>query len=632
MPESKSFLSRLTSELRRRKVPRVAVTYLAVAAAAIGGATAAVSALYLPERAATFVVLVAILGFPVALVVSWVFDLTLEGVKRTEEPEAESRLVLGRPARMTLLSATVLVTFGAGFAFWEMNVAGRAPGAIDAPPAVPLDPNHVAVLYLKDISPTHNLGYLADGLTETLIHRLGAVGALTVVPANGVMPFRGASLPFDSIGRLLHAGSVIDGSVQASGNRVRVSVELVNAATGAQMGNVQIEASSGDPFALQDAVSRQVARSLRKQLGKAIELRRAKKSTDDPRAWEQYLRAVRLRNDARSLDLARDTAGAMSYYGRADSLFDLASREDPNWPEPIIESGWTHLAMARAKNPMLTEVDTTWLRAGLRDADRVLGEHPGYPPAQALRGVLEWFLAQRTDLAPARIATLDSAKRDLAAATTQDSSLARAWGVLAFLLKDEAKFDEARLAARRMGEADPYLSNDPDYLSIVAGLALEFHQIDRADSLYVWGERQYPRDVAYPFSRLLIVASRPTRSGAVDSARALLHRSEALYGQVWQPARFYFAAALARAGLADSARAVEERALALHPDDPWAWHDDAYVALQLEERDRAIALLGRFLQRLPERRPYVAADWWWDSLHQDPRFQRLVNDTYASVH
>lgn len=635
MAEPKSFLSRLIYELRWRKVPRVAAAYLAVAVAAIGGATAAVSALYLPDWTASFVVLVAILGFPVAIVVSWVFDLTPEGVKRTEEPEAESRLLLGQSARVTLLGVTVLITVGGGFAFWELNIAGRAAGATEVPAAVPLDPNHVAVLYLRDDSPDHSLGWLATGLTDNLNQRLGSVEQLTVVPINGVKGFRGAATPsIDSIARLVNAGSVVQGSVQGSGDRVRVNVQLVDASTGDQLFSQYFGGSLGDPFALEDSLSAEVSRFLRKRLGTSIEIRHQKRSADDPQAWERFQRAVNARDDGDALRLARDTAGAMDQYEHADSLFDVAAKLDPKWAQPTLESGWTHLAMARVQAPTLGETDTTQLREGLRDSKRVLAGYSDSAAALALRGNLEWFFSQAKGVGSTeKSRALDAALSDVRAATTADPELARAWMILSYILLGQGHFQQAKVAAQHMADADPYLANDVATLFVQARLALDLHQMDKAESLFIRGEKLFPKQTAYPAWRLLILASRPARPGAADSAWALLNKVESLMSRPPYPeGRFYVAITLARAGLVDSARAVAGRAEQIKSgNQARVQRMEAYLSLVLGDRTEALQHLRRYLELDPNSRAYNAHDWWWDPLHGDPRFEELVDTTRSAV-
>ena len=633
MPEPKSLLSRLISELKRRSVFHVGVVYL-VAAWVVVQVTAITSRpLRLPDWSLAFVIVIALAGFPLALVIAWAFEITPEGVRRTRETgDQEGLRALGRASRLALVGLTAILVGGLAWAAWDGWLrAPRAATAADA--GAPLDPNHVAVLYLNDFSRDHDLGYLANGLTETLIHKLSGVGGLTVVPTNGVKQYRGEdSPPIDSIGRLLNAGSVVEGSVQGAGDRVRVNVQLVNASTGDQVASQLVEASLGDPFALQDTVSSEVARFLRVRLGRAIRLQSARDSAHDPRAWKLYEVAIGLRDDANSLRSARDTAGAMDHYRRADSLFDIAGELDPKWTEPVLESGWTHLTMARIQAAVPSQSDTALLREGLRDADRILSDRPGNAPALELKGNLEWFLSQASSGAE-KAKTLDAAERDLRAATMRDPSLARAWAVLAYILRGRGSFEEAGVDAQRMREADPYLSNDVQYLYISAILALEFHHIERADSLFARGEELYPTEPAFVSNRLVIVASRPSRRGSVDTAWARLRKTRTLLppGQKYQEGPFLVAATLARAGLVDSARAVERRARDIDPNSATADYDGAYVALQLGERDRAIDLLERYVSKIPQQRRYVGRDWWWAPLHDDPRFQEIVDTTRSVV-
>jgi len=422
----------------------------------------------------------------------------------------------------------------------------------------------------------------------------------------------------------------LEGTVQSDGDSIRVTVDLVDASTGAQIDSKRVDESARNLFALQDAVSSQVARFLRLRLGQTIQLRHAREGAHDPEAWKIYRVALRLRDDADSLRLSRDTAGAFDRYERADSLLAVAAERDPQWTEPTVERAWTALSWARTRSPATTDADTTILRRGIQDADRVLAEHPGHAPALEARGNLEWFLngaliKYGAGEEAAAEEALRAAERDLRAATTRDPDLARAWAVLAYILQGQGKFEEARVDARRMGEADPYLSNNATYLFVTASLALEARELDRADSLLARGEDLYPRVAAYPAARLLIAASRSEGPGAVAAAWRLLRKVEALLGRPFQSGRFDVAAVLARSGLADSAVAVARRALALDPDQPDALNSEAYIALQLGDRDRALRLLAQYLEAAPDQRAYVARDFWWTPLHRDPRFQALVD-------
>lgn len=621
----------LLSELRRRRVPQVAVAYLIAAWVVIQVVATITDPLQLPPSSQTLVIVLAVLGLPVTLVVAWAFEITPEGVRRTRDREGVEGDV--PPVRrstqfMGVLIGSVLV-LALGWGAWWLWIRTASTDTARASEVTTLDRNRVAVLYFDDYSPNHELGYLSGGLTETLIHELSAVNGLSVVPANGVKPYRNGSLSDDSIGRALRAGSVVGGSVQLSGDSLRVIVRLVDAATASEVSDTVIDVPNGDLFALQDSVSSQVARFLRRDLGEEIRLHRAKEGADDPEAWRLYETALALRDDADSLRISRDTTGAKGLYGRVDSLLSVVHDKDPAWTLPAVERGWTLLSMARTGATTVAQTDTTLLRRGVRQADRVLAEHHEDPAALELRGYLEWFLSQAT--APTESeATLDSAQHDLDEATTRDPSRARAWLGLAYILRGRGRFDAMRVATQRAAEADPYLFNTADYSFLAASILLELGRLDEADKAYASAEQLYPHIPAYPQGRLIILASRPASPGSVDRAWAYLRKVEQLGPKKWQYGRMLVAAALARAGLPDSARAVARKARAMDPDYPWAVYGQAYVYLQLGDRDRALQLLSRYLELSPERRSYTAKDWWWKPLHSDPRFQALIDTTRAS--
>lgn len=607
----------------------MATVYLVAMWAVIQVAVSTFPALLLPHWSVTLVICLAIAGFPLVLVGAWAFELTPEGVRRTgetgEDGHGESAPALSRTAHAVLtVSGTVLVglVVWAAWAMWVRGTATSEAAAADAPPH--LDPSRIAVLYLDDYSKNHELGYLADGLTETLIHELSDVSGLSVVSRNGVRPYRDRDVPPDSIGKALGAGTIVEGSVQRSADRLRVTVQLVDAASGTPLESKQIEKRPGELFALQDDVAAEVARFLRRRLGKEIELRRAREGATDWQAWKLYRVAMRMRDDADSLSWARDSAGAADRYARVDSLLDEATRRDPAWTRPVIERGWTDLSWARLGTNDVTKTDSSLLRRGIEAANRVLSKAPGDPAALELRGNLEWFLSQLPGT-PRTAGTLPAAKRDLQSATVLDPGRARAWAKLAYIFEEEGKLEEARLAARRLAEADPYLISDRDHAYVLITLEQQLHNLDDAERAAKRAEELYPTQLAYPVLRLQILASRPPGKSDPKQAWALLRRCEELQKASFPPGRFYVSAVLARAGLRDSARAVERRTREAGPTDAFSLYADAYASLQLGDRDRAIALLERFARQFPQQRASLARDWFFTDLRGDPRFEALVD-------
>src|SRR5690606_36699391 len=129
------------------------------------------------------------------------------------------------------------------------------------------------------------------------IHELSQIERLQVVSRNGVKPFRGGSVPLDSIASSLAAGSIVEGSVTQSGERVRVTVQLIDGASGAHLSSRVVEEEQGELFALQDRFVREVAEALRRRLGQEIRLRELRHATDSEAAYELVLRANALRGE-----------------------------------------------------------------------------------------------------------------------------------------------------------------------------------------------------------------------------------------------------------------------------------------------------------------------------------------------
>src|SRR5206468_7920893 len=156
------------------------------------------------------------------------------------------------------------------------------------------DPRRIAVLYFEHRGDSTRTQYLADGLTETLIHELSAVKALQVISANGVRPFRNASTPVrsDSLRRSLGDGTIVQGTVTEEGDRLRVDVALVDAVNGTETKSTTLERPRTELFALQDTLSRAVAEFLRLAIGAEVQLRETRAATSSVAAWELVQQAA----------------------------------------------------------------------------------------------------------------------------------------------------------------------------------------------------------------------------------------------------------------------------------------------------------------------------------------------------
>ncbi|MGH7644830.1 MAG: protein kinase domain-containing protein, partial [Gemmatimonadales bacterium] len=196
---------------------------------------------------------------------------------------------MGRWALGVGIGVAVLASAWALRSWWP----GAAGGAESRGP----DPRSVAVLYFRDASAGKQLGFLADGITEALIHQLSQVGALQVTSRSGVRAFKDADVPPDSIGRALNVGTLVEGTVSQSGERLRVSVSLVNTATGKEIGSKTLERPRTEIFELQDELAGEVAVFLRQRMGEAVQLQESRGETRNAAAWELVQQAEQLRKD-----------------------------------------------------------------------------------------------------------------------------------------------------------------------------------------------------------------------------------------------------------------------------------------------------------------------------------------------
>jgi len=537
----------------------------------------------------------------------------------TTDVEAPSGAAPARPpwrARTRLRAALAMAALAAAVISALIPRSGRTAEA-----APRYDPRRVAVLYLEDYSADGGLGYLANGLTEMLIHQLSQVQALDVVSRNGVKPYRDRPVPFDSLAAALRAGSVVEGSVQRSGDSVRVTVQLIDTNTRAHLESrsVTYPLDPGSLFALQDAVAAEVAEFVRRRVGREIRLSDLRRRARNPRALELVLRAGRARDDAALLARGthpRDVRSALRALGAADSLLEQAERADGEWSEPVVLRGWVAVERSRL---MRGAPQMAVLREARRRAEDVLRDEPESTDARELRGTVLWRMVVTAPEAARGQPWLALAERDLRAAVAADPGHASAWATLSQLLRLDGDLAEAEVAARRVREADAYLEVPEMGPEQLYRVALALGDAPRARRWCDEGRRQFPDDFRFRDCALVLLARDPSAPALPDSAWRLVADGDRLdppaaavaagrpYPAVFR--RMMAAAVLARAGLGDSARAVSARARRQVQGDGelrvnFLW-DDAYVSLLLGDRARSATLLDHFVAARPAFREYV---------------------------
>ncbi len=548
-------------------------------------------------------------------------------MRRMTRPVPAPRRWLGMRSGVTLgvVGAVMVAAAWGSRSVWSRSArpaAGSAGG---------LDPRRIAVLYFDDLSRDSSLAYLADGLTETLIDELGPVKPLEVISRNGAARYRHASVSRDSIARALKVGSLVEGSVEEVGDRVRVTVRLVDGSSGADIDRQTFEQPKGNLLRIRDTLTQQVASALRGRLGEEIRLREQKGGTENVTAWVLLQQAERARKLADSLAKS-DMVAATREFGHADSLSAVAEAADRAWGEPTVLRGFIAYRQSRLAGDAPEanrRIDT-----GLGHVERALGVNPKNARALELRGSLRywrWLLHLVPD--PREAADLlKSAEQDLRSAVALDASLAGAWSALSHL--DNVKSDEVqgKIDALRAYEADAYYSSAD---LIVWRLFLASYDLEQFVDAEHWcdvGQQRFPKDPRFVECQLWLMTSQAEAPDVAKAWQLVDQLGELTPAQRWEfgklKAQMAVAAVLARDRSVDSARRVLTRSRGNPKLDPAQelLYLEAFVRTLLGDRDDALQLLKRYVAANPERRVDLAKDsqWWFRELRNDPRYRQLA--------
>jgi serine/threonine-protein kinase len=502
------------------------------------------------------------------------------------------------------------------------------------------DPRRVAVLYFDDLSPDRSLGYLADGLTESLIQELSRIPSLQVVPRNGTRSFRDRPVPLDSAVRVLRAGSIVEGSVQQSAGRLRVRVQLIDGRSGTTLQSRSVERPIGELFALEDAVAQEASESLRQRLGQEIRRRDRIASTHSATARAFQLRAERLMSEIIDSPLMKSSATAIAQarLDSAEHLLDLAKREDVRWHQPLLAIG--RLRLARARIAADSSVMSDLYADAVSHATQALRLLPGDPDGLELRGVAMWHRIHLGGLSAAggTDSLLESAETDLRSALSKDPRRASAWSALSQLQRLRGRFAEADDAGRRALEADEFLEEAPNIVERLYRSALTLGRFVEATSWCNRGATSYRNDWRFAECRLVLAASDPNVRPDPPNAWRLWRElgqldppdHAARQGRRYSPVfrRMVVARVLARAALADSARAEVERARQLVGSDLKLarsfLYDEAIVSLYLGDSERAVRLVSEYVRVNPHLRAYLRNDVLLEPIRDHPNFRAAL--------
>jgi len=376
-----------------------------------------------------------------------------------------------------------------------------------------------------------------------------------------------------------------------------------------------------------------VATFLRQRLGQAVELRDRRAGTTSTAAWEMMQRAQEEARDADALAAAEDSAGAARKVSSADSLLARAEALDPKWSEPPTLRAWLDYRQSRMAPLAGPAYHVKHIDNGLAHAERALRLKPDNPDALEARGTLRYW-KWLSNLAGTDEATrlYAGAEEDLRASVRVNPEQASAWTTLSHLLLNKPALGEAKLAALRAYEADPYLSNANVTLWRLFTTSYDLEDAIEAKKWCEAGQERFPKDYRFRECQLWLFEMKAIKPDIPQAWEALeqyvalspssMRRFNHLLGQM------RVAIALARAGLADSARSVARRS----EGDPTIDSNRnlaelaTHVYAVLGDNDEALRQLSLYIAANPDLRETTqkVTPWYFRTLSEDPRYKSLL--------
>ena len=572
------------AEVKRRNVYKVAIAYIFAGWALSQGIAQVFPVFDVPNWVIRSIVVMIILGLPVALVLAWMFELTPQGIKRTETADA-----MPEATRKKKYVWIYVVVIGAAISIGLFFLGRYSAGNTTASPAG-ITNKSIAVLPFDNLSRDPDNAYFCEGVQDEILTRLAKVADLKVISRTSTQHFKSAPENLPEIAKQLGVAHILEGSVQKAADQVRVNVQLINAVTDAHLWADTYDRKLTDIFAVETDIAKTVADTLQAKLSGSEKSSMAKTPTVNPEAYELYLKGRFFWNKRTGDDLrksieylkqaiAKDPGYALAYAALADSYGLLRFYGGASPAESVVPAETAakkalelddSLAEAHASLGLIATEELD-LNRGVKEQERAIQLNPNYATAHHWLG-----------LAFATLRQPDRSIAELKRALELDPLSMIINADLSIIYLYAGRYDAAEAQARKTLEIDPRSFVAHYYL----GAALQ--RMSRLKEAIP--EFQKAVELNNDSYSIAMLAQAFARNGQTDEARKLLaHLNE----------------------MAKSAE-VPEYALAL-------------VYASLGEKERAIEALERgfaggnksYLFLLP-------GDPFLDDLRGDPRFEALV--------
>jgi TolB-like protein/Tfp pilus assembly protein PilF len=453
------------AELKRRNVYKVAVAYAVVGWLLMQIATQVFPYLNIPNWAIRLIILVTALGFPVALIIAWAFELTPEGIKRTEEADAARHRSRGG---IWIAVVAIAAALSLGLFFLGRYTAGRATPRYNEA-AAPVSDKSIAVLSLVNTSGDPNNEYFSDGLSEELIAVLAKIPELKVIGRSSAFFFKGKSADSAAIGQKLGVANLIEGSVRKQGDRVRIVAELISAADGRSLWSETYDRELKDVFAVQAEIAKSVAEQMKvKLLGQAVRVDAAG-SSQDAAAHNAVLQS--------DFYFQQQTAESVR---RAITFLEEAVRLDPNYALAYAKLAQAWRQYAASFSTEATDDTAKAYGQARRAADMAVSLAPDLVETRMAVGLL----AMNPDL------DFPAAEKEFRRVLQSAPSDAAAKNALSMALLAQGRLTEAERSCREAISLDPLLTTS---WYNIGRVAVGMGRYEEAEELFRKGIEIQPR-------------------------------------------------------------------------------------------------------------------------------------------
>ena len=572
------------AELKRRNVYKVAVAYAVVGWLVIQISSTVLPTFHAPEWVVQTLVVVVALGFPISLVIAWAFELTPEGMKRTEDVDLAAQTRTKPHAWIYVVIVGALLSVGLFF-IGRYTAQNTTSAVRTESPA-----KSIAVLPFDNATRNADTEYLSDGIAEALINSLSELQQLKVIARSTAFRYKGKQIDPQGVGRELNVRTVLMGVVRQAGDRLNVQVDLVDATTGAQLWGQEYERKLADVLAVKQTLVREVTEKLRLKLTGEQQQRLTQRDTTNPEAYQFYLRGRYYWNKRTAENLTK-----------AMEQFQQAADKDPNYALAYVGLGDSYVLL---ENYAGTPANETLPKAKAF-AERALQIDNSLAEAHTslgyvYNGLWRW----------------EEAEQEFKRAIELNPNYPNAHHWYSLCLLDLGRIAEAKAEIKRAYELDP--------LSLIIGTTVTYAYLAEGDAKFAIAQSKKVVDLDPSFSRghgyLGLAYLKEQR---YPEAIAELKKAVELSGRERWPLRD-LGYGYAISGNRTEAEAVIKQLLEKYEKGQAIGQDLAAVYAGLGDKDQAFAWLEKDFQNRSGLLGWTRWSPAFESLHSDPRYADLL--------